>query len=70
MVCTTIELIFDGVTALNLRPPADICTADIFGASLFIKNVSVYFFDSEIDMPDTTNSDIWVNSYSLRWRKI
>lgn len=68
--CATIELIFEGVTALNLRPPADNCTADIFGASLFIKNASVSFFDSEIDMPDTTNSGTWVNSYSLRWRTI
>lgn len=68
--CESIELVFEGVTALNLRPPADNYMADISGASLFIKNASVFFFDSDIDMPDTTNDGTWISSYSLRWQII
>lgn len=66
--CESIELIFEGVTALNLRPPSDNYTADIWGASLFTKNASVFFFDSDVDVPDTTNDGTWINSYSLRWK--
>ncbi|HWQ41880.1 MAG TPA: hypothetical protein VN456_07570 [Desulfosporosinus sp.] len=41
--CGTIELVFEGVTAFNLRPAGDNNTADIWAASLIVKGTSVFF---------------------------
>ena len=66
--CNPVELIFEGVTALNLRPPKDNYFADIFDASMFIEDTIVYFFDSKIKEIDTTYEGTWISAYGLRWR--
>ena len=41
--CSNIEMIFEGVTALNLRPPLDNYFGDIYEASIIVKDASVFF---------------------------
>jgi len=66
--CRPVEMIFEGVTVFNLRPAHDNCCADIFSASLFVKDASVYFFTSDIEEIDLMHKGTWINAYSLRWR--
>ena len=58
----------DAVTALNLRPAADKYTADIYDASLFVRDASVFFSDSCLEKPDTSYEGTWITAYGLRWR--
>lgn len=66
--CRDFEMIFEGVTALNLRPAADKYTADIYDASLFVRDASVFFSDSCLEKPDTSYEGTWITAYGLRWR--
>jgi len=68
--CRSVEMIFEGVTALNLRPSTDNYSAEISAASLSMHNATVFFCtsDSEIDKIDLTNEGTWIKAYSLRWR--
>lgn len=64
--CKHIELIFFSVTELNLRPTNG---ADIYGASLLIKDETIFFCDAEYDGGVNKSYDeIWIESYGLRWR--
>lgn len=66
--CDDVEMIFEGVTALNLRPALDNYTADIFGASLIVKDASVFFCDECLEGIDTSYKGTWILAYSLKWR--
>ncbi len=66
--CDTIEMVFDGVTAFNLRPAGDNYMADILSASLFVKNAAIFFCDNEIEGWDEMYDGTWITAYSLRWR--
>lgn len=66
--CNSIEMVFEGVTAFNLRPTPDQYTSEILEASLFIKDATVFFCDSEIEKWDESYNGTWITAYSLRWR--
>ncbi len=66
--CQDFEMIFEGVTALNLRPPGDNYMADIYDASLFVRDASVFFSDSYLEKPDMSYVGTWITAYGLRWR--
>lgn len=61
-------MIFEGVTALNLRPAGDSYTAEISEASLFVKDESIFFCDDYLEKIDRTYQGTWIIAYSLRWR--
>jgi hypothetical protein len=66
--CETIEMVFEGVTALNLRPAGDNYTADVSAASLIVKDASVFFCGDGIREWDENYEGTWITAYSLRWR--
>lgn len=66
--CSDFELVFEGATGLNLRPAGDNYSADIYGASIYVKNASVFFCDGETTDFDKTYDGTWIVAYSLRWR--
>jgi hypothetical protein len=66
--CDTIEMVFEGVNALNLRPAGDNYTADISAASLIVKAASIFFRDDGIEEWDENYEGTWITAYSLRWR--
>ena len=66
--CRPIEVVFEGVVALNLRPCSDNETSDLYDASLFVQNETVFFFDTQIDDIDKSYDGTWVEAYELRWR--
>ncbi len=66
--CDTIELVFEGVTALHLRPSQDGFASNIFGASIFVRNASVFFCDEEVSDAGAPCEGTWITAYGLRWR--
>lgn len=66
--CRPIEMVFEAVVALNLRPFQDNQSSWLYDASLFVQNETVFFFDSHIDAIDRTYDGTWIESYGLRWR--
>ncbi|MDR1003093.1 MAG: hypothetical protein LBL82_07490 [Oscillospiraceae bacterium] len=66
--CKPIEMVFEGVVALNLRTPDDNYSADMFDASLFLKDAMIYFSDCYLEDIDLTYDGTWLTAYSLRWR--
>ncbi|MCL2168566.1 MAG: hypothetical protein FWB74_00910 [Defluviitaleaceae bacterium] len=66
--CQPIEMVFEGVTALNLRPASDNYSADIFEASLFVENASLFFCDTGLDKIDPSYEGTWIMAYGMRWR--
>ena len=66
--CRSIEIVFEGVLALNLRPCQDNYSADLHDASLFIQDEVLYFFDSRLDNINKSYDGTWIESYSIRWR--
>jgi len=66
--CKSIQMVFEGVTAFNLRPSADNHTSFIFDASLFLKDAIIFFCDGTLDHADKSYDGTWVESYSLRWK--
>lgn len=68
--CKPIEMVFEGVTALNLRPASDNQDSIVFEASLFVKDACVFFCDEKVDDFDEAYTGTWVKAYGLRWRFI
>jgi hypothetical protein len=66
--CRPIEMVFEGVSALNLRPHSDNYSSNLYGASLFLQNASIFFCEEQMDRIDKSYEGTWIESYSLRWR--
>jgi len=66
--CRSIEMVFERVTAVNLRPCLENETSFLYDASVFIKNKTIFFFDSYIEEIDTSYDGTWIASHGLRWR--
>ena len=66
--CSSIEMIFESVIGLNLRPHQDNHFSVIFEASLFIQDETVFFFDSQLNSIDRSYNGTWIEAYRLRWR--
>ena len=64
----TIELVFEGLVALNLRPSDDNFDAIIFSASILLKDETVFFVDDEMEKENLQTDCTCVKAYSLRWR--
>jgi len=63
-----VDLVFEGVIALNLRPSEDGYDCIIFDAALLLKEETVFFADTGMDAEDFQSGATCVKAYSLRWR--
>ena len=66
--CRSIEMVFEGVISMNLRPYADNESSYLYNASLFVQDETIFFFDSHIDSIDKLYEGTWIGAYGLRWR--
>lgn len=66
--CPCVEMVFEGVTALNLRPPGEEYLGEIFDCTLLTTEDSVYFADCALNQADTDYSGTWITAHSLKWR--
>ena len=68
--CDSIELVFEGLIGLNLRPASDNYSSDIFSATLRIKDEIVFFADDELEADNFEEGYTCVKAFSMRWRFI
>ena len=69
--CTdTIELLFEGLIALNLRPKDDNWTTEITEASVFLNEETVFFAEDEMEKEEFQPDRTCAKAYSLRWRLV
>jgi hypothetical protein len=63
-----IELVFESVISLHLRPSLSKYSGGIMSASLFTKDLVIFFCDGEVDGLDIIYNSFGIEAYSLRWR--
>lgn len=68
--CDLIEIVFEGLLGLNLRPAGDNYDSIIFSATLRAKDETIFFADGDLDSDDFTEGYTCVKALSMRWRFI
>lgn len=66
---SSIELCFEGVIAVNLRPPMENYSNEIFEASLILKEETILWADWLMDKEDLSCDGSYIKARSLKWRK-
>lgn len=64
------ELCFEGVIAMNLRPPGENCSREIYGGCLLIKDECIYWADDCLKEEDMNYQGTFIKALNLKWRKI
>lgn len=64
----SIEIIFEGVLALNLRPAKDNYTSELFSATILLKDKTILFYDDDVSSEQEDYEGTWVNALGMRWR--
>ena len=65
-----IELCFEGLLALNLRPPLENCSRVIFSATLLFREESVFWADDELTEESPSGQCTWIKALNLKWRQV
>lgn len=66
--CPTLELVFEGVTAVNLRPPEDNYSGEIFSSTVRVRDEEVFFSDYGSKEEAPSDGVTWIRAFGLRWR--
>ncbi len=68
--CGRVELCFEGVQAVNLRPsPAD-ATRAIQEATLLVKYRSAFWADARMSSVNCAHDGTFIHALSMKWRRI
>lgn len=64
----SIEIVFEGVLALNLRPAKDNYTSELFSATIMLKDETILFYDDDVNSEQEDYQGTWLNALGMRWR--
>lgn len=64
-----VELCFEGVLAVNIRPPKENCSREIFEASLLVKDETVLWADWTVKGDDLNVDGSYIKALALKWKK-
>lgn len=64
----SIEIVFEGVLALNLRPAKDNYTSELFSATISLKDKTILFYDDEVNSEQKDFEGTWINALGMRWK--
>lgn len=65
-----VELCFEGVQEINIRPPKENCDRYIYDATMIVENETVFWADSYMEKVDLSYDGSYIKALSLKWRKI
>ncbi len=65
-----VELCFEGVQAVNIRPAKAGCLRVILSATLIVKDASVFWADDYMEEENLEHKGSWIKALSLKWRRI
>lgn len=63
-----VEMVFEGVLALNLRPAQDDYSSRIDCASIFLNDEVFFFCDGSFQAEPPSYAGTWIKSFGLKWR--
>lgn len=66
----SIEITFEAMLALNLRPAKDNYTSELFSATILLKDKTILFYDDHVTSEHKDYKGTWLNSLGMRWRFI
>lgn len=66
--CPPLELVFEAVKALDLRPGGNAACSSILRATLRIRDAAVFFCDGDDEGNEAAYPGTKILAYSLRWR--
>lgn len=66
--CPPVELVFEAVEALDLRPAGDDNFSVLYGATLRVRDAAVFFCDGDCGEDESSYPGTKILAYSLRWR--
>lgn len=64
----SIEIVFEGVLALNLRPAKDNYSSDLYSATIMLKDETIFYYDDEVESEQKNYVGTWVHALGMRWR--
>lgn len=65
-----VELCFEGLIAMNLRPPQENCCREIYDGCLLVKDECIYWADDCLEEEDINYQGTFIKALNLKWRKI
>lgn len=65
-----VELCFEGVQVLRIKPASENYSREIFEGSLIIENESVFWADAYMEKPNDLHEGSIIKALSLKWRKL
>lgn len=65
-----VELCFEGLISMNLRPALENCSREIFSACLFVEDECIFWADDALDKEDLNYTGTFIKALNLKWRKI
>lgn len=65
-----VELCFEGLIAMNLRPPQENLSRELFSATLIIKDNMVFWADEKMIEEDMNYEFNFIKALNLKWKKI
>lgn len=63
-----IEVVFEGILTLHLKPNTEDCDSIIFSASILLKDKTIFFYDDDVDEALEDYDGTWINALGMRWR--
>ncbi len=67
-MCGNLYLVFERVSACNLRPPLEDCTAEILDCTLLFEGGRLFFCDGCCEAADLSYGGTYVLAERMRWR--
>ena len=65
-----VELCFEGVLAINIRPSGENYSREIMEATLLIQDETVFWADQYMEQEDLSYDGSFIKALNLKWRKI
>lgn len=65
-----VELCFEGLVSMNLRPALENYSREIFSACLFVEDECIFWADEDLGKEDLNHTGSFIKALNLKWRKI
>lgn len=65
-----VELCFEGLLELNIRPPKQNCNRHIYDATMLVENETVFWADEHMEKEVLPYEGSYIKAMNLKWRKI
>lgn len=65
-----VELCFEGLIAMNLRPALENCSRELYSGSLIVKDECIFWADEFLENENQDFSGSYIKALNLKWRKI